>query len=57
MTLKAAMIHMINLHSCHMWLPGKQKAMRIMEEPNKEQANIMQALGWKIAGGGALQKI
>jgi transposase len=56
MTAKAAMNHMVSLHSCLMWLPGKQKAVRILEEPSKEQADIMRAFGWKIAGG-VLQEI
>ena len=50
-TAKTAMRHMQNLHSCLMWLPGKRKAVRMLEEPSEEQARIMQAFGWKIAGG------
>jgi len=56
MTAKAAMRHMSTLHSCLMWLPGKRKAVRVLEEPSDEQAEIMRAFGWKIAGG-VLQKI
>jgi transposase len=56
MTARAAMNHMNSLHSCLMWLPGKRKAMRMLEEPSEEQADIMRAFGWKIAGG-VLQEI
>ncbi|BCO08874.1 hypothetical protein GF1_12500 [Desulfolithobacter dissulfuricans] len=50
MTAKAAMRHMGNLHSCLLWLPGKRKAVRMLEEPDEAQADIMRAFGWKIAG-------
>jgi len=56
MTAKAAMRHMSTLHSCLMWLPGKRKAVRMLEEPSDEQTEIMRAFGWKIAGG-VLQEI
>ena len=56
MTAKAAMRHMNNLHSCLLWLPGKRKAMRMLEDPDEEQADVMRAFGWKIAGG-VLQEI
>jgi transposase len=55
-TAKAAMHHMSTLHSCLMWLSGKNKAVRMLEEPSVEQTNIMRAFGWKI-GSGVLQKI
>jgi transposase len=55
MTAKAAMRHMSTLQSCLMWLPGKRKAVRMLEEPSEEQADIMRAFGRKIAGG-VLQK-
>jgi len=56
MTAKAVMRHMNSLHSCLLWLPGKRKAMRMLEDPDEEQADIMRAFGWKIAGG-VLQEI
>jgi len=56
MTAKAAMRHMNSLHSCLLWLPGKRKAMRMLEEPDEDQADIMRAFGWEIAGG-VLQEI
>jgi len=37
-------------------MPGKRKAVRMLEEPSKEQVDIMRAFGWKIAGG-VLQEI
>ena len=56
MTAKAAIRHMNSLHSCLLWLPGKRKAMRMLEDPDEDQADIMRAFGWEIAGG-VLQKI
>ncbi len=47
---------MHHLHSCLTWLPGKRKAVRILEEPDDTQADILRAFGWKIVGG-VLQKI
>ena len=54
-TAKSAMRRMHHLHSCLTWLPGKRKAIRILEEPDEDQADILRAFGWKIAGG-VLQK-
>jgi len=51
MTAKAAIRHMSTLHSCLMGLPGKRKAVRMLEEASDEQTEIMRAFGWKIAGG------
>ncbi len=55
-TAKAAMRHMGSLHSCLLWLPGKRKAVRMLEEPDEAQADIMRAFGWEIVSG-VLQKI
>ncbi len=55
-TAKKAMHHMHQLHSCLLWLPKKRKAVRMLEEPDEIQAQIIQALGWKISGG-VLQEI
>jgi len=55
-TAKSAMRQMHYLHSCLTWLPGKRKAVRIVEEPDEIQADILKAFGWKVAGG-VLQKI
>jgi transposase len=51
MTAKAAMKKMQQLHSCLIWLPGKRKATRMIEEPDNDQAKILRGFGWKIAGG------
>ena len=55
-TARTAMKSMHRLHSCLIWLPGKRKAVRMLEEPDDTQAEIMRAFGWKIAGG-VLQEI
>ena len=55
-TTKSAMRQIYRLHSCLTWVPGKRKAVRILEEPDEDQTNILGAFGWKIAGG-VLQKI
>ncbi len=55
-TAKAAMRHLHHLHSCLIWLPKKNKAKRMLEEPDEMQAQIMQAFGWKIDSG-VLRKI
>jgi predicted NAD/FAD-binding protein len=33
-----------------MWLPGRRKAVRMLDEPSEKQAEIMGAFGWKTAG-------
>ena len=53
---KTAMNRMHHLHSCLTWLPGKRKAVRMLEEPDDDQAEILRAFGWKVAGG-VLQKM
>ena len=55
MTAKAAMRHMNSLYSRLLWLPGKRKAMHMLEDSNESQSEIMRAFGWKIVGG-VLQK-
>ena len=42
---------MRNLSSCLCWHKGKRKPARILEEPNKEQAAILQVFGYKIRHG------
>ncbi len=56
LTAKAAMKSMHRLHSCLVWLPGKRKAARVLEEPDATQSKIIRAFGRKIAGG-VLQEI
>ncbi len=55
-TAKTAMREMHRLHSCLTWFPGKKKAQRLIEEPDKTQALILRAFGRKIANG-VLQEI
>jgi transposase len=55
-TAKKAMRHMHRLQSCLTWFPNKRKAIRIMEEPDKLQKQIMKAFGWKNVNG-VLQEI
>ncbi len=43
--------HMQKLHSCLWWLPDRRKTVRTLKEPTDEQGKIIQAFGWKIAGG------
>lgn len=50
-TAKTAMRNMQRLHSCLTWFPGKKKAMRILEEPDELQTQILQTFGWKIDSG------
>lgn len=56
MTAKTAMRKMHGLHSCLTWFPGKRKAVRILEDPDAMQAEILHTFGWKISGG-VLHKI
>lgn len=46
-TAKKAMRHMQRLHSCLTWFPKKNKAQRILEEPDELQEQILEAFGWK----------
>jgi len=55
-TAKTAMHHMHRLHSCLVWFPKKKKVLRMLEEPDKLQSQIIQAFGWKTESG-VLQKI
>jgi len=50
-TAKTAMRHMHRLHSCLVWFPKKKKALRILEEPDELQSQIMEAFGWKTESG------
>lgn len=55
-TAKTAMRDMHRLHSCLTWFPGKRKALRLIEDPDETQAQILLAFGWEVAGG-VLQEI
>jgi len=51
LTVKAAMKKMHSLHSCLIWMPGKKKPERILEDPDSDQVKILKVFGWKIKGG------
>lgn len=51
LTAKAAMKKMHSLHSCLIWMPGKKKPERILEDPDSDQVKILKVFGWKIKGG------
>ena len=46
------MDRMRTLHSCLCWNTDAHKPQRIIEDPTPEQAEILAALGFKIASGG-----
>jgi transposase len=56
MTAKVAMKQLQRLQSCLIWLPGKKKPERMIEEPDSTQEKILAAFGWKVSGG-VLQEI
>ena len=51
MTPDQAMQNMRTLGSCLLWHSGKRKPVRAIEDPTPEQANILKAFGYEIAGG------
>ncbi len=51
LTAKAAMKKMHSLHSCLIWMPGKKKPERILEDPDSDQVKILKVFGWKIKSG------
>ena len=55
-TAKTAMKQMHRLHSCLVWHPGRKEPVRMIEEPDSLQEQIMAAFGWKTESG-VLQKI
>ncbi len=50
-TAKSAMQSMRQLHSCLIYMPKKRKALRMIEEPDELQAQIIKAFGGKVADG------
>jgi transposase len=50
-TAQAAMEHMHRLHSCLVWQPKKKKPVRLLEEPDAQQAGILKAFGQEIKKG------
>ncbi len=55
LTSKAAMKQMHRLHSCLVWGPGRKEPVRMVEEPDTIQEQILAAFGWKVESG-VLQK-
>jgi len=56
LTAQAAMERMHRLHSCLVWQPKKKNAVRLIEEPDEQQAAILKAFGQKVKKG-VLQEI
>jgi transposase len=50
-TAKSAMQSMRQLHSCLIYMPNKRKAVRMLEEPDELQAQIIKAFGGKVTDG------
>jgi len=42
---------MRHLASCHCWQGHKRKPVRMIEEPDSDQAKILKAFGYKIKNG------
>jgi transposase len=57
MSAATAMQSMHRLHSCLVWKSKQKKPSRIVEEPNKLQAQILKAFGYAVTTGGVLQKL
>ncbi|MHB8809793.1 MAG: IS1634 family transposase [Desulfobulbaceae bacterium] len=51
LTAQDAMKQMRQLHSCLVWLPGRKKPERLLEEPDEAQSQILSAFGWEIKNG------
>ncbi len=45
---------MRQLHSCLIYMPKKRKALRMIEEPDELQAQIIKAFGGKVARWGLI---
>lgn len=51
MSAASVMASMKRLHSCLCWKAGKNKPVRMLEEPSEQQVQILQAFGYEITGG------
>ncbi len=51
MSTDRVMQSMRNLSSCMCWHNGQRKPVRMLEEPDPEQAEILAALGYEIKSG------
>ena len=56
LSANVAMEQMHRLHSCLCWRAGEEKPDRVVETPNRLQAQILKAFGYEVAGG-VLQKL
>ncbi len=51
MSAASVMASMKRLHSCLCWKAGKNKPVRMLEEPSEQQGQILQAFGYEITNG------
>lgn len=57
MSAAVVMENMHRLHSCLLWREKQKIPERMIEEPTKLQAQILQAFGYAVTTGGVLQKV
>ncbi|WP_319548588.1 hypothetical protein [Desulfogranum marinum] len=50
-TAKTAMQSMRQLHSCLLYMPKKKKAVRMTEEPDELQNQVIQIFGGEMENG------
>ncbi len=55
LTASTVMQQMQRLHSCLCFSPAKRKPLRMIEQPNDIQAQILHAFGFQVNDGGVLQ--
>ncbi len=55
LTASTVMQQMQRLHSCLCFSPAKRKPLRMIEQPNDIQAQILHAFGFQMNDGGVLQ--
>lgn len=51
LTANTAMEEMHRLHSCLCWRQGEERPQRLIEEPNRLQAQILKAFGYEVVHG------
>lgn len=57
MTAATVMTNMQRLHSCLVWKSKQKSPARVLEEPTKKQADILEAFGYAVKAGGVLQNL
>jgi transposase len=57
MTAATVMTNMQRLHSCLVWKSKQKSPVRVVEEPTKKQADILEAFGYAVKAGGVLQNL